>query len=189
MRFEVALAVLVFPIAFPQFLTGCYEKRPHELVLNDFESDSDLDRIDWNCRTLFFLSEEHVSAGRHSLGMKLFPAAYPGLSLKLAESNWSAYDLIALDIDNPQEEMLDIVVRIDDRPDYPDYEDRYNVRYTLLPGSNHLRIPLNSLCTSGTARPLNLRSISQFMFFMVDTQVIYRLYVDHVRLISLTSFK
>jgi len=186
MRFEVALAVLVFSIMFPQFLTGCYEKSPRELVLNDFESDSDLDRIDWNCRTLFFLSGEHVSAGRHSLGMKLFPAAYPGLSLKLTESNWSGYDLIALDIDNPQDEMLEIMVRIDDRPDYPDYEDRYNGCYTLLPGSNHLRIPLNSLRTSGTGRLLNLRSISRFMFFMVDTQAIYRFYVDHIRLINLT---
>jgi hypothetical protein len=85
---------------------GCSGALPAELVLNDFESDADLDRIHWGCRSLFSLSEKHATSGARSLEMKLFPAAYPGLALKLAENDWSRYGQVALDIFNPQDETL-----------------------------------------------------------------------------------
>jgi hypothetical protein len=176
------LGAIIFSIAFSLAPAACSRPPTHELVLNDFEADSDLDRIHWQCRTLFSLSQEHVTNGKRSLKMQLFPTVYPGLSLKLAERDWRRFDSVALDIYNPQDEALEIAVRIDDREDYPDFDDRYNGRITLVPGRNNLRIPLNCLRTSGTGRPLNLKTIKRFLFFLVDTQKIYNLYVDNIRL-------
>jgi hypothetical protein len=184
MKAKILLSVLLFSVVFFLLSAGCSGPLPAELVLNDFESDADLDRIHWGCHTLFSLSDKHVSHGARTLEMKLFPAVYPGLSLKLNENNWSRYDSIALDIYNPQDEMLEITFRIDDKQDYPEYEDRYNGCYQLSPGINHLRIPLDSLKTSGSGRLLNLKTIKRFLFFLVDTQEIYILYVDNIRLES-----
>lgn len=178
------LWAIIFSIAFSLAPAACSHPPVHELVLNDFEADSDLDRIHWQCRTLFSLSQEHVTNGKKSLRMELFPAAYPGLSLKLDERDWRRFDSVAFDIYNPQDEALEITVRIDDREDYPDFDDRYNGRITLMPGSNNLRIPLNSLRTAGTDRSLNLKTIERFLFFFVDTNETYRLYVDNIRLTS-----
>ena len=176
------LGVLVFSIASSLLPAGCRGPSTHELVLNDFETDSDLDRIHWQCRTLFSLSQEYATSGKKSLRMELFPAAYPGLSLKLTESDWSRYGAVALDIVNPQDRPVEITVRIDDKADYPDYEDRYNGRHTILPGTNQLRIPLDSLKTSGSGRPLNLKTVKRFMWFLVDTRETCIFFVDHIRL-------
>jgi len=178
------LCAIIFAIAFSLAPAACSRLPTHELVLNDFETDTDLDRIHWQCRTLFSLSSEHVTSGEHSLKMELFPADYPGLTLKLDDHDWSRFGNVVFDIFNPQTEMLDLTVRIDDRPDYPDFEDRYNGRHTLLPGSNRLSIPLNSLRTSGAGWPLNLKTIRRFLFFLVDTREIYSIYVDNIRLES-----
>jgi len=179
---SMMLCAIIFSIAFSMVPVGCSGPVGHELVLNDFETDADLDRVHWQCRTLFSLSNEHATSGEHSLKMELFPADYPGLALKLDEHDWSRFGSIEFDIFNPQAEALDLTVRIDDRPDYPGFEDRYNGRHTLLPGTNYLRIPLDSLRTSGSGRPLNLKTIRRFLFFLVDTREIYRLYVDNIRL-------
>jgi hypothetical protein len=176
------LWVIIFSIAFSLAPAACSRLPAHELVLNDFEADSDLDRIHWQCRTLFSLSQEHVTSGKQSLKMELFPADYPGLALKLDKRDWSRYALVALDIYNPQDETLEITVRIDDRPDYPNYEDRYNGRHTLLPGNNRLCIPLSSLRTSGSGRPLSLKAIRRFMLFLVHPHQAFSFYVDNIRL-------
>lgn len=176
------LYAIIFSIAFSLAPAGCSRPPTHELVLNDFEEDSDLDRVHWQCRTLFSLSQEHVTSGKQALKMELFPADYPGLALKLDDHDWSRFGNVVFGIFNPQDETLVLTVRTDDRPDYPDYEERYNGRHTLLPRSNHLSIPLNSLRTSGSGRPLNLKTIRRFLFFLADTRETYRLYVDNIRL-------
>lgn len=177
------LWAMVFSAASSLLPAGCSGgPLPHEMVLNDFEVDADLDRIHWQCRTLFSLSNEHATSGQRSLKMELHPAAYPGVALKLEKGDWSRYDAVAFDIYNPQDEALEITVRIDDRADYPDFGDRYNGRFTLMPGGNRLRIPLNSLRASGTARLLDLKTIKRFMLFLVDTHEPYSLYVDNIRL-------
>ena len=153
------------------------------LVLNDFEADADLDRVHWSCHQLYALSVEHVASGRHSLEMKLYPADYPGLALKLGHRDWRRYDAVAFDIFNPQPEALEITVRIDDKKDYPEFEDRYNERFTLSPGATVVRIPLDTLRTSGgDRRRLDLSRIYRFMFFLVDNRELRTLFVDNIRL-------
>jgi hypothetical protein len=93
------LRVIIFTIALSIVSAGCSgPKEGEELVLNDFETDADLDRVHWQCRTLFSLSSEHVTSGEHSLKMELFPADYPGLSLKLDEHDWSRFGSVVFDI-------------------------------------------------------------------------------------------
>lgn len=163
-------------------LTSCFNGSPAELVFFDFESDVELDRIHWKCRTLFSLSNENVTHGVKSLRLELYPSNYPGVATKLGINDWRRYNALSFDVYNPEDEKTSIAVRIDDKKDYPDYKDRYNKSFILKPGLNHLNIPLSTLITSGTDRVLDLKKIYRFLIFMVNPQKRHVLYIDYVRL-------
>jgi hypothetical protein len=140
-------------------LLGCSGDSPKELVLFDFETDAELDHLHWQCFTLYSLSDEHISHGGRSLKLELYPSNWPGLTPKLAVRDWRGFKAVRLDVYNPSLKDVQITVRIDDRKDYPDYADRYNKAFILLPGLNNLSIPLDKLVTSGTRRNLDLKKI------------------------------
>jgi hypothetical protein len=165
-------------------LAGCGAGSKGERVLCDFEADSDLDQLHWKCRTLFSLSDEHVTHGRYSLKMELFPSDYPGFSPELSQKDWRGYGALCFDVYNPVDQALEIAVRIDDRKEFPEYGERYNQAFTLEPGMNHLVIPLDALLTSQSNRKLSLGSIERFMVFMVQPEATTVLYLDYVRLIK-----
>ncbi|MFZ5568878.1 MAG: hypothetical protein ACOZF0_00630 [Thermodesulfobacteriota bacterium] len=169
-------------------LRGCEPGMVDDAVLNDFESDADLDAVRWTCGRLYALSENHATSGQKSLVMTLYPAAYPGLALRLRQTDWRGFTHLCMDIFNPQPETLSITIRVDDREEYPPYADRFNQSFSMAPGNNHLEIPLNSLITSGSRRPLDLENIRRFLFFMVDTKQIYHFHVDNIRLVNVLSF-
>ena len=163
-------------------LIGCQNNIQKELVLFDFESDKDLDRVHWKCHTLLSLSSEHATHGEKSLKLELYPSAYPGLNPVLDKWDWRDYSSLRLDFFNPGKEDISITVRIDDKGDADDYEDRYNRNFLLQPGINHIEILMNSLVTSGTNRQLDLRKIQKYLFFMVNPTQKVILYVDNIRL-------
>jgi hypothetical protein len=163
-------------------LPACRKTPSEPLVIADFESDAELDRFDWKCHTLFSLSSEHVTQGKQSLRLELYPSEYPGLAPRLKQKDWRDYRALCLDVYHPGKEPLRLAVRIDDRPDSPDYPDRYNQSLLLQPGENRLSLPLESLVTSGTRRKLNLATIHSLLFFLVDPPQKAVLYIDHLRL-------
>jgi hypothetical protein len=153
-----------------------------EKILFDFESDSELDRFHWKCHTLFSLSDEHATEGRKSLKMELFPSDYPGLTPKLTINDWRAYRTFSFSVYNNQQKEIPLTVRIDDSKDHPDYPDRYNKTFNLVPGANTIVIPLNTLETSGTKRKLNLKSIYRSIIFIPGPHAKVVLYLDYLRL-------
>ena len=147
----------------------------------DFETPSELDQLQWGCHTMYSLSDKYGTHGSKSLQLDLYPAPYPGLTPLLQKKDWSDYEVLSFDIYNPQKNEVSITVRIDDKV-YPEYKDRYNQGFVLRPGMNHLRIPFDSLITSGTARKLDLTSISNFLIFLVSPEKKIVLYLDYIRL-------
>ncbi len=164
-------------------LIGCSKSAPNELVLFDFETDAELDRIHWKCFTLFSLSDNNVTHGGNSLKMELYPSNWPGLTPKLDENDWRGYSQFKFDVFNPAPDEIKISVRIDDRKDYPDYEDRYAKQFILKPGMNRIEIPLDSLVTSGTKRNLDLKNIYRLLIFMGHPREKHVLYLDYIRLV------
>ena len=175
--------IIIFITASLILLFSCSEKSSVEFILNDFESELDLDRVHWKCHTLFSLSSMHVTHGNTSLRLELYPSDYPGFAFKLDKNNWSSYKTLAFDIYNPGDESLSIALRIDDKKDYPNYENRFTKNFILEPGMNHLRIPLSSLITPGTRRLINLKNIYRFLIFMAHPKKKYVVYIDFVHLI------
>ena len=159
-------------------LTGCRTRSP---FFYDFETEANLDTLYWKCKTIFALSDKHVTSGQKCLKMELYPSPYPGITLNNFNSDWSKHDTFKFDIYNPEKISLRLTIRIDDS-DNPAYNDRYNKTVTLNPGENHISIPLNSLATSGTNRKLNLLSIEKVILFLVQPKEKRTLYLDNMRL-------
>lgn len=160
---------------------SCSKPTP-ERMLFDFESDSELDRFHWQCHTLFSLSDEHITHGKKSLKLELFPSTYPGLAPMIANNDWREFRVFSFDIYNAQHKEISMAVRIDDSRNYPDHGDRYNRTFVLRPGANTIRIGFDKLVTSGTNRKLNLRMIYRVLIFMVQPQERTVLYFDNIRL-------
>ena len=179
MTIRARLAIIII---FFFCVVSCHNKPTGQLVISDFESEDELDRVQWQCHTLCSLSDENATHGNKSLRLELYPADYPGIAFQLPTHNWSRYESLSLDIFNPANESLSITMRIDDAKDYPDYEDRYNQSFPIQPGLNHLRIPLASMITSGTKRSINLNNIQRCLIFMVQPHKKRILYIDHVHL-------
>lgn len=164
-------------------LTCCSRTMSDMALINDFEEDSDLDRLGWKCHTLYALSTGHATHGKGCLLVSMFPpSVYPGVSFRGYVRDWRAYQRLSMDIYNPEDQgELNMTVRIDDKADSPEYQDRVNHRIVLQPGMNHVHLPMDELVTP-SGRHLDLSHIHALMMFMVNPAQKTILYVDHVRL-------
>jgi hypothetical protein len=173
----------ILMIACSFIIIACSTPTLQELILFDFEKNAELDQLRWKCFTLFSLSNEHVTHGNRSLRMELYPSDYPGLDPVLDVNDWRKYTAICIDIYNPEKEKTTIFIRIDDQKDSPGYAERYNQRFILKPGLNHIHIPLKNQVISDAHRALNLKKIYRLSIFMTHPQKKYVLYVDNIRLV------
>jgi len=181
---QVKLKYLCFLVVFLicQFGMGC-STSPGERIIFDFETDEELDHFHWKCRTLFALSDEHVTHGSKSLKLELYPSEYPGLAPMIKDTDWRRYGAFQFDVYNPEEKDIVLSVRIDDKEDYPDYADRYNNSFAIKPGANAITIGFDSLITSGTKRVLNLTMIYRVIIFVAQPKEKTTLYFDYFRLV------
>lgn len=173
---------IVFAVFLLSLTAQCHKAPANEYVLFDFENDSELDCLHWNCRALYALANEHATHGLRSLRLELYPSDYPGFKPILKKNDWRGYKRLCFDIYNPQGYSVRTAIRIDDSKEASDYYDRYNKGLALLPGMNHISIPLDSLAASGKARSLNLGTICNFLIFTLHPKEKVVLYVDYVRL-------
>jgi hypothetical protein len=165
-------------------LFSCNGDVQKDLVIFDFESEAELDQLQWNCHSLYLLTSEHVTHGTRALKLELYPYSleYLCFSPILKMHDWSRYKTLRFDIFNPGNRTVNIGVRIDDRDDYPDYPDRYNAEVDLHPGINSITIPLELLTTSRTLRNMNLKNIRRFLIFTGYQKDKTTLYIDYIRL-------
>jgi hypothetical protein len=178
---RLSMACLLLLLLTVPICGGCREPSG-PLIINDFETDADLSALHWKCRTLLALSPDHATHGKRALNIGFYPSSYPGTSIKTMPRNWRRFDTLALEVYNPPSQgELRFAVRIDDRPDAPDFADRFNSGLILSPGSNHLRLDLHSLKTP-SGRPLDLATIHALVFFLVDPPEKKELFMDYLRL-------
>jgi hypothetical protein len=183
MNFSITRVAVLGIVVWACILLACSKPAPDELVLFDFENDSELDRLHWKCFTLYSLSDEHATNGRKSLKLELYPSSWPGLTPKLNVADWRGFKAIGFDVYNPDKKEIRITVRIDDREDDPDYGDRYNQVFILKPGLTRMEIPFETLITSGTKRILDLKRIYRFLIFLGHPKEKHILYFDYIRLV------
>jgi hypothetical protein len=180
-RLYKEIIILILCLSF--LPAACTKNKPKEVIFYDFETKAALDEVHWKCHTLFSLSTLHASHGKKSLKLELFPSSYPGFSPALKHHDWREYKNFYFEVYNPSSKKFKLVLRIDDKKQALEYSDRYNKSFTIMPGLNTLKIPLNTLKTSNTQRPLKLKNIYRFLVFMVHPAKKQILYLDYFRLL------
>lgn len=163
------------------FLSACPTTQQDNL-LYDFESDKELDDFEWKCKTMFSLSTEHVTHGKQSLKLELFPSDYPGIAPLSVRKDWRNYQNFAFDVYNPSVNNLIIYVRVDDTTGYNDEAERFNQKFILRPGMNRLRIPLATMKAARSHRLLDFGAIKNIILFMESPPEKITVYTDFWRL-------
>jgi predicted MPP superfamily phosphohydrolase len=151
-------------------------------ILFDFESESDLKRLNWECHKWFELSEKHATSGKYSLKVILPPGQYPGIDFEEIRKDWSGFGRLRMDVFNPANEKFNFHIRIDDNKSGWEYADRFDVDFEIKPGRNYISIPTGSIRTKIHSRPLNLKEIRRMMVFIPNNLKQRELYVDDIRL-------
>ncbi len=174
----------LFPLIIGLILLSCeYRPSPDYPDFNfNFEKDSELNLINWKCHTLFRLSDSVALNGHNSLKVSFFPSdeeAYPGFSMGSFKRNWQHKDTLVLNVFNPAQDSVRLILRIDDS-DNPTYADRYNHGFMLANGWTAVRLPLNTISTSGTNRVLRSRAIKSLILFFANLDRKRTLYFDQL---------
>lgn len=150
--------------------------------LFDFESDTELEYLNWECHKWFELSDDHATSGKYSLRVVLPPGQFPGIKFIDVENNWSSYRQFNMDVFNPEAEPFTFHVRIDDKKSGWEYEDRFDRDFKIQKGMNHISISLASVKANVTRRPLDLSHIERLMLFVPGNDKKRTFYLDNIRL-------
>ncbi len=148
----------------------------------DFESDQELENLDWECHKWFERSPKNATSGQYSLKTSLPPGQYPGINFNNFRKDWSGFKTLTMDVYNPSQENIRFHIRIDDHKSGWEYSDRFDKTFSLAQGRNNLEIPLDKLKTNLKPRPLNLNKIERMMVFLPGNQKKRELFIDNIRL-------
>lgn len=152
-------------------------------LLADFESPFELSR--WLYPRQLQYENTVVRHGRRAARVQLSTARYSGIALFHFPGNWQGYHRLHFSVYNPLPDPLELNCRIHDaahkRHDSR-YEDRFNTRFSLLPGWNDLNISLLQVAAAPKGRRMDMRNIEGFGLFVVEQKESLFLFLDHVYL-------
>ncbi len=160
--------------------TACDNRAPSGRILYDFESESDLDRMNWHCRMRYSIVPEHATSGSSSLRCDFSEMRYPGIGFHDFPRDVASFRSISVDIFNNADQSVNLVVRIDDAESGDQHENRYNGSFMLQPGENKLAIPMESIRNGPVGRKLDLTDIRRFLIFIYKAPGPVTLYIDRI---------
>lgn len=100
---------------------------------------------------------------------------YPGFGVYEPTPNWSGYETLAIDLESLEDVPVQLFVRIHDKHHDDHYTDRFHQQFTVNPGFQTLRLPLQELTQPmKNGRTLDLAKIEGIKWFLVrPTQAIH----------------
>jgi hypothetical protein len=122
--------------------------------------------------------------GESALRVSFEPGRWPGIELFEVEPGWTGFDALVLDLTNPADRSVELIVRVHDRAHNGDLDDRFNRRLTLRPETRStIRIPLEDVRNAPRSRSLNLSRVSTLMLFVDGDRVAGgEIFVSSIRL-------
>ncbi len=104
-----------------------------------------------------------------------------GVDLHEPIADWSAFEHLLIDVANPTDAPLDLVVRVHDRAHNYEFADRYNERFVLRPHTREvLRIPLARIAAAPQGRAMDLREVSGLILFRAQPVGARWMYVSRI---------
>ncbi|MEZ6123248.1 MAG: hypothetical protein R3C49_08760 [Planctomycetaceae bacterium] len=187
---KLAAVVLLIAVSIRPMLEAwdCVQQRNSFPLLASFERTRE--PHSWIQRSATMeRSQEWSSAGQWSARIQLPPSKWPGVAMAWFERDWRGFHELTLDMHNPNDEPLDVVVKIFDRQHAEtgfETQDRFHHIVTLAPGlTQHVRIDLAEVENAPVGRRMNMEEIWLLEFFCAKTPARERvLFLDNIRLAS-----
>lgn len=99
-------------------------------------------------------------------------------------ADWSHYSQLAVEVVNPNDRPIELLLRINDRAHSDEFDDRYNTSFTLPPSKRTtILVPLSEVKLAPANRPMEMRNISRVVLFQDAEQGAFVMYVVSVRLV------
>lgn len=115
--------------------------------------------------------EGRIERGGGRLRFTATGDSYAGLSIIEPPPDWRGYDALRIALANPGATPIRINVRIDDRPQDTEYEERFNRERTVPAGTSLAwRIPLADIERGPAGRALDLARIARVVVFLSPGQ-------------------
>ena len=131
------------------------------------------------------LSAQYHTQGHKALMLNLTTERYSGISFARLFNDWSGFNALSFDIYNPDSLALTMVVRVNDiaheKTGWVD-EDRFNKRFQVNPGWNHLVFTLAEIQKGPATRLMDLSHISLIVIYATQLPEARTIYLDNIRL-------
>jgi hypothetical protein len=106
-----------------------------------------------------------------------------GVTLEEPWPDWSSYSQLAIDVANPNDRPLEVVLRINDQLHNNDYDDRFNRGFDIpAHARTTLQIPLSDIQAAPKTRQLDLNNVTRLVLFQDASRRAQTMYVCGVRL-------
>lgn len=155
-------------------------------VINNFEAKYELQQlVRIGSQATRQQSSDHATRGGFSLAVNLGVDKYSGVKWVGRYGEWSNYQYFAMDIYNPADESVELILKIADLQHDMGanaFDDRFNRRISLEPGQNYLRIKLDDIRNAPAQRTMQMDKISCLELFGTNLDKPYLIYVDYLRL-------
>jgi VanZ family protein len=178
---RLATIVLILPNMWLVFLAGLmqWQSAQNFPLLAGFENSTDVNH--WHGKVE--VSSEQHTQGINSLKIYFDSKKYSGATLKDYLGDWRGYHTFSLDIYNPQEQALNLVLRINDLnhefgPNA--FSDRFNLNLVVEHGWNHIDIPLARVEHAPATRLMDMQNIVSVVIFAVQFNEPKIIYIDNL---------
>ncbi len=174
--FAVALACIVAYAAPLLRMTRAYLHRNGQFpVLADFRAD--IEQF-W----VVGYGINRVKVG-DALEVEFLADEFPGASLHEPVADWSKYQTLVIDVENPEPLDLRLAVRVHDDHHNKQFNDRFNRVFDLRAGERReIRIPLDEIRHGSRKRLIDMHHISDITLFRGDNHGSRRLRIYTLRL-------
>lgn len=121
---------------------------------------------------------------------------YAGLHFILAVKDWSAHDLLVMDVFNPTQQMIPLKLDAADDRSGADKEHpfgfwntRFGAGYTLVPGHNTCAFRYSTALSANEIRIPNFKAVQQFQIYPSKRPKGLALTCDNIRLVKASAYQ
>ena len=179
----LVLGAVLFPVV--GWTYAYWDRASRFPYLLQFESDWEMKFVKASDSALQVVTppERWKRSAEDKVGRVVFyTKKYPGIRIDEPYPDWRGYTHFQLDIFSDLPTTQSIVIRIDDVQHNNENTDRFNQTVTILPGLNHINIPLDDIRLAPEGREMDLHAMKAVLLFAVNPSEEFILYVDNIRL-------
>jgi hypothetical protein len=181
------LLILFFSLAtaFPVFKMYVWWQINHTPTLLNFEREweyislSRAEGVSIEKTPSVFPFNSRGNTGKVSYGMS---GIYPGFGLEYPRSDWTDFSELTWEIASSNDHPIDLNLRIHDSEHNQEFKDRFNHKFTVMPGLNAFKLELNQIKNGPEFRQLDMTKITNMKFFIIKPNTEITLYFDNMEL-------